>query len=430
MEYSEFVADAQRSYVQLPDEKSELYKKNYIRIPDEYLSGNVAAGARNGEGDVIVEEIRRNLGLSFDICIANGNITGEHQNARIVDMSDVSAGEIAAKMCRSGDDKFSAFVNSSAGKAVFIRVGRNEKANIRILLLGVGASAFAQVLCDVEPGGELTLFEMCASRNSTASALGIVNEIRIGESAMANVHLIHNEDDKTAVINIHKAELGKDGKLVQHHVYTGGAYTKAKGSVTLNGDSAESDMNEIVLGSLNQRIDIATELVNFSKGSLGLLESKAVLTDTSRCILKGFAHIRQGAVGSRSMVEEKGLLLDDTAKIDSIPGMSVDEYDVKATHASATAPVEEEAVFYLTSRGIDRTTANRLLVDGFLGGSIGKIKDLHVRNAIASIIHDKVVNKRYGAVPRLSDENLLITFHDDGDEGDRIIQEHYKYRGA
>jgi len=106
--------------------------------------------------------------------------------------------------------------------------------------------------------------------------------------------------------------------------------------------------------------------------------------------------------------------------------MSVDENDVKATHSSATAPVDPESVFYLMSKGIDEIGVRRLLVSGFFSNSMAKVQSSIMRELSMSVINSKLETKSYGAMPKIDARNLWITA--DAGESD-MFKGHYKYRG-
>jgi hypothetical protein len=105
--------------------------------------------------------------------------------------------------------------------------------------------------------------------------------------------------------------------------------------------------------------------------------------------------------------------------------MSVDESDVKATHSSATAPVDEETVFYLMSKGIPEVGVKKLIVSGFLSESISKMHNGAARNLAIALINHKLETRQFGAVPEASPENAWMF----GEEREKdIFQGHYKYR--
>ena len=147
--------------------------------------------------------------------------------------------------------------------------------------------------------------------------------------------------------------------------------------------------------------------------------------DSSFCLLKGYAKVLKGASGSRSYVHERGILLDKGARVDGLPDMSVDENDVKATHSSATAPVDPEAVFYLMSKSIDELGVKKLIVSGFLSESISKMHSEAARRLAISLVNSKLESKEFGHVPKV-DQQSLWEF---GEESEKdMFLGHYKYR--
>lgn len=434
MDYNDFLLDAKTHYKELPEEQSKLYKKNYVHIPEEYTSEIDFEQIRNNEGDggeaaeSYRKEVSTNMEIEFDLIVGSDYAsTPKDKHIEVIEICNLDSHFFENKLFKSIDDKFAALINAKTQRIIKIKLGKEEKGRFNLMFANTSRYMFSQVICELEEGAHLELFEWHGSRAKENSISGIINEAVLGERAKANIVVLHNEDQNTLVLDMHKGTVSSYGSLVQNFTYIGGRITRARGTVNLNGSEAHSDNGEVVLGTYDQKMDICTNIVNAAKGSLALLDSKAVLADTSRCILKGFASIKSGAKGSRSFVHERGLLLDSTCKIDSIPGMGVDEYDVKATHSSATAPIDEESLFYLGSRGMSKDEANLLLVEGFLGGNITKINDAKIVYAISSILHDKVVNKRYGIVPQLREESMLIgSGH--SEDGERLLEEHYKYR--
>ena len=171
---------------------------------------------------------------------------------------------------------------------------------------------------------------------------------------------------------------------------------------------------------------MGTYIVNRGAHTSASLESKAALMDRSFCIMKGFAKIEKGATKAKSYVHERGILLDKGAKVDGLPDMSVDENDVKATHSSATAPVDPESVFYLMSKGIDEVGVRKLLVSGFFSNSMAKVQSSIMRELSMSVINSKLETKTYGAMPKIDARNLWVTA--ETGESD-MFKGHYKYRG-
>jgi Fe-S cluster assembly scaffold protein SufB len=116
--------------------------------------------------------------------------------------------------------------------------------------------------------------------------------------------------------------------------------------------------------------------------------------DTSLCILKGFAKIANGATMSSSYIKERSILLDKGTRVDSLPDMSVDENDVKAAHSSATAPISEDEMFYLMSKGIDAIQAKRLIVNGFFSEYTKAIGNGAMNEVTGAMINEKFEKRK------------------------------------
>jgi Fe-S cluster assembly protein SufD len=86
----------------------------------------------------------------------------------------------------------------------------------------------------------------------------------------------------------------------------------------------------------------------------------------------------------------RNLLLAETARADSIPGLEIEADDVRCTHASTIGQIDQEQVFYLMSRGIPRETAVQMVVEGFFAPVMERIPIEGVRDRIAKRIVEKV----------------------------------------
>jgi Fe-S cluster assembly protein SufD len=96
-------------------------------------------------------------------------------------------------------------------------------------------------------------------------------------------------------------------------------------------------------------------------------------------VYSGLIRVRKGAVGTNAFQTNRNLVLDEGAHADSVPNLEIEENDVSCSHASAVGPVDEEQRFYLESRGVPPSVAERLIVLGFLDDVLMRtpIPDLH-----------------------------------------------------
>ena len=85
-------------------------------------------------------------------------------------------------------------------------------------------------------------------------------------------------------------------------------------------------------------------------------------------------------------------MLSQTARGDANPILLIDENDVRAGHAASVGRVDEHQMYYLMSRGIDRNTAERLVIRGFLGSVISQIPSRHLQQDLTEVIERKLID--------------------------------------
>ena len=418
--YEKFVEEARMDYGKLPQETSELYKRHYIQIQKDLIT------LPDSPSKFSVAD----FGVKFDAVLSNGRSTAaDSRYIRIISMEEAIASDKYAKFHNSADDKYVAYINACAKDAVVIDVPDNETVRLSIMASAAGAPLNSRMFIRVGDGANLTLLTYFASDSGDTNALGMINDISIGDDSNVEINSIHNEGNATIGIGFCKNSIGSRSHLRLNSLYNGTAHTRIRNFISAGGNESKVDVNEMVFGSSEQKFDINTFIINDAPRSSASLESKAALTERSFCILKGFAKINKGASKSRSYVHERGILLDKDAKVDGLPDMSVDENDVRATHSSATAPIDPEVVFYLMSKGITEAEVKSLIVAGFFAESLSRIHDSMMKEISMSLISEKLKKGSFGNVPIMGIRNLWGSAAAEQDH-ESMFKGHYKYRNV
>jgi Fe-S cluster assembly protein SufD len=100
--------------------------------------------------------------------------------------------------------------------------------------------------------------------------------------------------------------------------------------------------------------------------------------------------VAKGAQGTDAYQANRNIVVSEEAVARSIPQLEIEANEVRCTHGATVAPVEEEHIFYLMSRGIDRVTAQKLVVFGFFGDVLDRIRVPELREELAQSIANKV----------------------------------------
>lgn len=161
----------------------------------------------------------------------------------------------------------------------------------------------------------------------------------------------------------------------------------------LFGKGSHADMKVVALSSGKQVQGIDTRVTNYGCNSIGNILQHGVILEKGTLTFNGIGHIIKGAKGADAQQESRVLMLSDQARSDANPILLIDENDVTAGHAASIGQVDPEDMYYLMSRGLDKATAERLVVRGFLGSVIVEIPVKEVRDEMIENI-DIILAKR------------------------------------
>ena len=170
----------------------------------------------------------------------------------------------------------------------------------------------------------------------------------------------------------------------------GSRLTKSFQTVELDGQGSWARMSGLFFAEKRQHIDLDTQQNHNAPDSTSDLLYKGALRDRSRSVWQGIIKALPDSQRIDGFQANRNLLLSKTARADSIPGLEIEADDVRCTHASTVGKIDEEEVFYLMARGIQRDTARQMVVEGFFAPVMERIPIEGVRGRIAGRIVEKV----------------------------------------
>jgi Fe-S cluster assembly protein SufD len=176
--------------------------------------------------------------------------------------------------------------------------------------------------------------------------------------------------------------LSESAAFVSHSTSIGSKLTRNDLAVLMNGEHAEATLNGLVLATGEQHIDNHT-LLQHEKANCPSHELyKHVLGEKSSAVFKGKIFVQKDAQKTDAKQTTKALLLTSDATMNSQPALEIYADDVKCTHGSTIGPVDENAVFYLISRGLSLAQARHLMTYAFAADITRRIKVSPVRARI------------------------------------------------
>ena len=217
-----------------------------------------------------------------------------------------------------------------------------------------------------------------------------VLEVFAKPGARVRVATVHDLGKHVTDVNYRRAILENDARVewivgeLSHGNGVADTYSILKG----NGSS--SDMKVIAVGVGNQKLNYTTRAVHFGKSTPSDMITRAVMRDEATGIINGITKIEHGATRADGQQTERVLMLSPKARGDANPILLIDEDDVTAGHAASVGQVNPEQVYYLMSRGIPKSEAERLIIYGFLYPVIEEIPLEALREQLSALVERKL----------------------------------------
>ena len=184
--------------------------------------------------------------------------------------------------------------------------------------------------------------------------------------------------------------MGKDADLRWIQVSWGSRLTKAFLDLDLMGQGGHAELLGIYFPTGRQHIDHQTLQIHRVPNCFSDLLFNGALKEKARSVYMGIIKVLPAAQKTDAFQRNGNLILDSSARADSIPGLEIQADDVRCTHAATAAQVEEEYVFYLMARGLSRAQAERMIVQGFFQAVLDRVPVEGVVHKLERVIERKI----------------------------------------
>jgi Fe-S cluster assembly protein SufD len=218
---------------------------------------------------------------------------------------------------------------------------------------------------------------------------GIV-EIYVGKAAHLRFVEFQSWGEHVWSFSHERARVDRDATLDWIFGAIGTHLTKNFTELDLIGDGSTGRMSGFYFTDGNQHLDHDTQQNHHAPHTTSDLLFKGALKDHSRSVWQGMIYVAPGAQKTDGYQSNPNLLLDTSARADSIPGLEIMADDVRCTHGATVGKIDPTEVFYLNSRGIPTDVAERLIVEGFFDPIMQRIPFEGVRERLQQAIIDKL----------------------------------------
>lgn len=248
------------------------------------------------------------------------------------------------------------------------------------------------VLVVADTNSQVTYSENYATVGEQANLANIIVEVVAADDAHVRFSAVDQLSAATTGYISRRGNLANDAKLDWAIGMMNDGNVVVDFNTDLVGHGAHAEVKVVAVTTGEQLQGIDTRVTNLGQHTIGHILQHGVILESSALIFNGVGHIVKGARGSDAQQESRVLMLSTHARGDANPILLIDENDVTAGHAASVGRVDEEQMYYLMSRGIDKKRAERLVIRGFLGNVLTEIPAKRVRDQLTATIERKLEN--------------------------------------
>ncbi|MGA8529572.1 MAG: Fe-S cluster assembly protein SufD [Acidobacteriaceae bacterium] len=304
-------------------------------------------------------------------------------------------------LARYADTKRDAFVALNTafiddGAYVHVPRGVVVEAPISLLYLTTEEESPAMThprnLIVAEDESQVAVIEDYASVGGESVAFSnAVTELIAGESTVAQHYLIEREHLKAFNVSTLRIHQGRSANVASHSLLLGGGLVRNNVHPVLAGEGGECLINGLFLGTGRQHLDNYMHVEHASPHCGSRQFYNGILDGQAHGVFHGRIVVHKDAQKTDAKQTNRNLLLNDDAQIDTKPQLEIYADDVKCTHGATIGQIEENALFYLQSRGISEAEARKLLLMAFAEECVDRMQSAVARKHVEGLIRQHLL---------------------------------------
>ncbi|HZY78345.1 MAG TPA: Fe-S cluster assembly protein SufD [Cyclobacteriaceae bacterium] len=373
----ELTAQKQALSISLPTSKTEEYRFTpVVRVLEKSFPKGFIGGEKK-EIKSIEEYLIPGLDAAL-LVVIDGVYSKEFSNI----------GKEEAVSTTSSNDPF-AVMNAAWSKGA-ISINKSDKP-VLVLNLNTGSvpSVHNRITVKVEDGASISIIQKSINISSSPVFQTLSEEISVGESARFDLYKIQNsanliEVGNTSINQVNSSHVNTftlmlDGTLVRNNL-----------TISIDGENCESHFHGLSLLKGETIGDNHTVVDHLKPNSVSNELYKGVMDDKSKGVFNGKIFVRPHAQKTNAFQSNRNILLTDQATINTKPQLEIWADDVKCSHGCTTGQLDDEALFYLQSRGIGKEDARAMLLYAFAMQTTELIANAPLKAHIDSLISKRL----------------------------------------
>ena len=290
-------------------------------------------------------------------------------------------------------DAFAALNTAFAEDGAYVHVRRGVVLTDPIYLLFISTASDKPLMTHprnlvvVGDEAQATIVEDYVSIGETPAFSNTATELVAGENAVVSHYMVEREHRQAFNISTLRIQQGRSANVSSHSVLFGGGLVRNNVHPVLAGEGGECLINGLFIGNGRQHLDNYMLVEHASPHCASRQFYNGILDDHAHGVFHGRIIVHKDAQKTDAKQTNRNLLLSDDARIDTKPQLEIYADDVKCTHGATIGQIEENALFYLRSRGIDEIAARKLLLLAFANECLDRMAEGGAREHVEKLIH-------------------------------------------
>ena len=276
------------------------------------------------------------------------------------------------------------------GAFVYVRRGRVIEEPIHLMYVSTPTDepimTHPRNLIILEEDSQAAVVEHYVSLGADVYLSNVVTEAVAGDNSVLDHYLIERESKESFNISTLRVQQGRSSNVASHTVLIGGALVRNNVHPVLAGEGGECLINGLFMAKGRQHMDNFMLVEHASPHCDSRQFYHGVLDEQAHGVFSGRIIVHKDAQKTDAKQTNRNLLLSQEAQIDSKPQLEIYADDVKCTHGATIGQVDENAIFYLRSRGIPEGAARALLLFGFANESLERMKVASMRTHLEPLV--------------------------------------------
>ncbi len=308
---------------------------------------------------------------------------------------DIIRRHFMAHSTNLGGAKFAALHRAFATNGAFLHVPAGVKLELPLehfyWVHGENTACFPHTLIIADEGSALTVIDHFASLDPAMRNFACgVNDLYLGPGAQVTYVSLQNWSRSSLAFQFNSIVADKESQSRTLNLHLGANYSRSESVSRLIGPGAASEMLAVTHACGDQEFDQRTLQDHQQPHTQSDLLYKNALDDKARTVFSGLIKVERGAHYTDAYQKVRNLLLSDEADANSMPGLEILADQVRCTHGATSGQINEDELFYLRARGIDKATAATLIMLGFLAEVFMRLDNAPIRERLEAALKAKM----------------------------------------